>query len=276
MNLSVVVVSHNTRAVLAECLGRLERYYPGAEVIVVDAASSDGSPEMVGREFPRVRLRRVENRGYPFAVNRGLEWAGGEWLVQMNSDIYLETGDLEALQAALAADPRAAFAGPTLVTPQGSYQSFGLFDLYRWNLRGPRGVGWVSGAVMMVRRGAYQDFGGMDERLFFYNEEVEWCWRARRRGWRSLLVPRRVLHLGGASTPGDPRFLAEGVRGGLLLTRDYFPWLHGLHLKAVGLEAALRLRLDPDPRRRAAYGLIRGMIESGRLEHSPLRDGGLA
>jgi N-acetylglucosaminyl-diphospho-decaprenol L-rhamnosyltransferase len=269
--ISIIVISYNTREILAECLRRLELHYPQAELIVVDAGSSDGSPEMVGQDFPKVRLRQTQNQGYAWAVNRGLEWATGEWLVQMNSDVYLEAGDLEALQDALVSNPKAAFAGPTLVNSKGKYQSFGLFDLYRWGLRGPRAVGWISGAIMMLRREAYRAIGGMDERLFFYNEEVEWCWRAQRRGWQSLLVPRRVLHLGGSSTPSDPRFIAEGVRGGLLLTRDYLFWLHGLHRKAIWLEAILRLRFDPNPKHQAAYRMIREMVEAGKLEQSPFR-----
>ena len=269
MSLSIIVVSYNTLEILAECLGRLEQHYPQAELIVVDVGSSDGSPEMVHQRFPKIRLVQTENRGYPWAVNRGLELATGEWLVQMNSDVYLGAGDLEALQAALMANPKAAFAGPTLVTPKGKYQSFGLFDVYRWGLRESRAVGWISGAIMMLRREAYQAIGGMDERLFFYNEEVEWCWRVRRAGWQVMLVPRRILHLGGASTPSDPRFMAEGMRGGLLLTRAYLPWLHGLHQKAVWLEAILRLRFDPNSKRQAAYGMIKQIIEDGQLEQSP-------
>lgn len=123
----------------------------------------------------------------------------------MNSDVYLEPGDLEALQAALEAHPRAAMAGPTLYTPQGRLQSFGpLYAPNYWNLRRPRAVGWVSGALIMVRKSALQEIGGMDERFFFYNEDLEWCTRARRKGWQVLLVPRRVLHLGGEPTPKTP------------------------------------------------------------------------
>lgn len=269
MSLSIIVVSYNTLEILAECLDRLAQHYPQAELIVVDVGSSDGSPEMVCQRFPNVGVLQTENRGYAWAVNRGLELATGEWLVQMNSDVYLGVGDLEALQSALTTNPKAAFAGPTLVNKEGRFQSFGLFDVYRWGLSKPRAVGWVSGAIMMLRREAYQTLGGMDERLLFYNEEVEWCWRAGRRGWHSLLVPRRIVHLGGASTPSDPRFMAEGMRGGLLLTREYLPWLHGLHQKAVWLEAILRLRFDPNPKRQAAYKIIRALIEEGRLEQSP-------
>ncbi len=272
---SIIVVSHNTRGVLGECLQRLQAHYPEAEKIVVDSASTDGSPEWVEAHHPAVKVFRVPNRGYAFAVNRGLEAATRPWVVEMNTDIYLESGDLEALQQALQENPKAALAGPTLQTPQGRLQSFGPFYAPNyWFLRQPRAISWISGALIMARQDALDQIGGMDERFFFYNEDLEWCARARRQGWQVLLVPRKVLHLGGSSTPKDPRFMAEGYRGGLLYSREYLPLLHGLHKKAVGLEAYLRQRLEPDPLRRQGYGLIMQMLREDRLEVSPFLESG--
>jgi len=82
---------------------------------------------MVRSEFPQVSLIAVANRGYAYAVNRGLEHTQGAYTAVMNSDIYLEPADLQALQQALDADPTAALAGPVLFTHSGSRQSFGLF-----------------------------------------------------------------------------------------------------------------------------------------------------
>lgn len=264
---SIIVISHNTLGILGECLRRVEKLYSEAQVIVVDSASTDGSADWVQLYHPTVRVLRVPNRGYAFAVNRGLEAATRPWVVEMNSDIYLEAGDLEDLQKALQENPKAALAGPTLQTPRGHLQFFGLFYAPNyWKLQRPRPVSWVSGALIMARKTALAEIGGMDERFFFYNEDLEWCTRARRKGWQVLLVPRRVLHLGGSSTPSEPRFLAEGYRGGLLFTREYFPGLHGLHKKAVWLEAHLRLRLDGQPIRRAGYRLILDKLQEGSLE----------
>lgn len=267
--LSVIVVSHNARGVLQECLKHLGSHWAQAELVVVDSASSDGSGEWVRAHYPQVKLLEVANRGYAYAVNRGLEAVTGRWVVQMNSDVYLNAGDLEALQQALEANPQAAFAGPTLVTPKGKLQSFGSFYAPNfWNLHAPRPVGWVSGALIMARREALADIGPMDERLFFYNEDLEWCARARKKGWKVLLVPRKVLHLGASSTPQDPRFIAEGYRGGLLYSQDYFPLWHGLHQKAVWLEALLRVRFDPNPLRREGYRLLKEKLEAHHLNTS--------
>jgi GT2 family glycosyltransferase len=264
---SLIVVGHNSLAMLPECLKRLNAYYPAAELIVVDSGSSDGSPKWVQQNYPQAKLLELPNRGYPYAVNRGLEAATGCWIVEMNSDVYLNAGDLEALQKALESEPRAAFAGPTLVTPEGRLQSFGpLYAFNYWNLHQPRSVSWISGALMMVRKEALEEIGGMDERLFLYNEDLEWCARARRKGWKVLLVPRKVLHLGGSSTPKDPRFIAEGYRGGLLYSQDYLPAWHGLHRKAVWLEALLRAHFDPDAVRREGYRLLKERLEGGNLE----------
>lgn len=265
----MVVVSYNARAVLFECLRRLTTHYPDAEMLVVDTGSSDGSLAMVRSEFPQVKLLQVANRGYAYAVNRGLEHTQGAHTAVMNSDIYLEPGDLEALQQALDDDPQAGLAGPVLITPSGKPQSFGpLYAPNYWRLYRPRPVSWLSGALLLVRRSALERLGGMDERFFFYNEDLEWGLRARRLGFRNLLVPRRVLHLGGASTPRNPRFIAEGYRGGLILSAEYYPGLHGLHRKAVWLEAQLRLRFDPNPMRRRGYRLLANWLSGENVNAS--------
>jgi hypothetical protein len=256
--LSIIIVTHNAKAVVEECLRRLTQHYPTSELIVVDAESEDGTPEMLGLRFSKARLLRVANRGYAHAVNEGLRAASGSWIVVMNSDVYVQGGDLEALQQALEDHPRAVLAGPSLVTPRGRLQSFGpLYGPNYWNLRRPRSVAWISGALMMLRASMLEQLGPMDERFFFYNEDLEWCLRARRKHLGVLLVPRRVLHLGGASTPSDPRLLVEGYRGGLLITRLYYPWLAGFHRKLVWLEANLRATLNPSSQTRQAYRLLR-------------------
>jgi hypothetical protein len=264
MTLSIVVISHNAKAVVEECLHRLEQHHHGAELIVVDAESEDGTPEMISLRFPKIRLLRVVNRGYAHGVNEGLRAATGAFVAVLNSDVYVEAGDLDALQQALEANPGAVLAGPTLITPKGHLQSFGPFYAPNyWNLKRPRAVGWISGALMVVKASMLEQLGLMDERFFFYNEDLEWGLRARRKGLRVLLVPRRVLHLGGASTPSDPRLLAEGYRGGLLISRLYYPWLAGLHQKLVWLEALFRVWLDPSPLRRKAFRLmLKGLKQS--------------
>lgn len=266
-NLSLIVISHNSCAITLECLARVIASYPEVELVVVDTGSSDGSPEAIAEQFPGVRVLRVPNRGYPFAVNRGLEVARGQYLVEMNSDVFLAPGDLEAIIEPLA-DPTVAMSGPTLINSEGRVQGFGLFS--RPPSNHPRPRSWISGALIALRRETLAKIGGMDQRFVFYNDDLEWGFRARRLGYRVVQVPRRVIHLGGASTPNDPRFLAEGYRGGMLVSREYYPKLHGAHRRLVGLEAALRLRLDPDPSRREAYRLIAQMAHSGELDKSPL------
>lgn len=267
MRISVVVVSHNTRKILHDSLTRLSRHYPQAQLIVVDSGSSDGSRTMVKDRFPSATLIECTNQGYAHAVNLGLAECHSDYVVEMNADVLLEPGDLEALQQTLEKAPRAAFAGPVLTDQAGKLQNFGPFYTPNyWRLRGPRPVGWLSGALIMAKKSALSRIGPMDERFFFYNEDLEWCVRARKAGFQVLLAPRRVVHLGGASTPKDPRVLAEGYRGGLLFSRIHHPRLHGLHTKAVLLEAQLRIRLDPDPGRREAYALLITHLHRGELD----------
>jgi N-acetylglucosaminyl-diphospho-decaprenol L-rhamnosyltransferase len=268
-DISIVVVSYNSNAVLEECLRRLCNHYANAEIIVVNSGDSQGLVSLKN-QYPHIGWLQVENRGYAFAVNQGLKVSTQPFWVQMNSDVYVEAGDLEALKAAFT--PKTAFVGPVLVTPFGKRQNLGpAYALNYWNLHRSGSswpVGWVAGALTMGRKDILEELGGMDERFFFYNEDLEWGLRAKRKGWQVLLVNRKVLHIGGASTPNDPRFLAEGYRGGLLISQDYYPLLHGFHKKVVWLEALLRSYFDPRTQKRQSYRLVWQMLQQNQLERS--------
>lgn len=242
--LTVVIVSHNTRDLLRECLRSLAAAGDRAplRIMVVDNASHDGSPEMVRGEFPAVELvGNSENVGYSRAVNQALRVAGGPFGLVLNPDIRVRPGSLDRLVTFMEEHPRAGVAGGKLFNPDGSLQhscrTFYTFRtlLYRrtvlgklfprsrvirdhlmadWDHAAPREVDWVLGACMMVRREAIQDVGLMDERFFLYFEDVDWCYRMNRRGWQVWYVPDAVMvhHHRRESAQGgitDKRFLAH-------------------------------------------------------------------
>jgi N-acetylglucosaminyl-diphospho-decaprenol L-rhamnosyltransferase len=228
-DLSVIVVSYNTRDLLRRCLQSLaEAANEGLSLhtIVVDNASPDGSAAMVAAEFPSVELVRNErNLGFAAATNIGLKRANARYLLLLNPDTEVKAGALPALVSFMDAHPRAAVAGPSLVygdgTPQHScfrfptlaMQFLDLFPLhhrllnsrlngrYPLDQKTPFEVDHPLGACMIIRPRVLEQVGLLDEGFFIYCEEVDWCWRAKKAGWRVYCVPEAVIvHHSGQST----------------------------------------------------------------------------
>jgi GT2 family glycosyltransferase len=224
---TAIVVSHNSRAHLPRCIAT---FAPQVDVtIVVDAASTDGSAELVAGAEHRVALVRLpENPGYGAAVNAGAERASGELLLILNADTWAGEGAVRELVAALEAAPHAGAAGPRLVNVDGSLQQSVRGFPTPWRLAteyfflrwlAPRSKAlnsfyasgfdhatpcvaeFVVGAAMLLRRDAFEQVGGFDPAFFMYDEEVDLCYRLAAAGRQTLFVPSaEVGHVGGAST----------------------------------------------------------------------------
>ena len=231
-DLSIVIVSWNSRDVLAECLTSLEREVLGrsdaarlaSETLVVDNASSDGTPGFVRERFPFAEVIELPgNRGFAGGCNVGLRRAKGRCIALLNSDTILRHDALERCVRFLDAPPDVAIVGPQLVHPDGSKQNSihnepGLlaelvpkgvletllprrFPSKRYEHAAPIDVQAVLGACLVVRREALDAVGPLCEDYFFFLEETDWCARMRRAGWRVVHVPdARVVHLSGASS----------------------------------------------------------------------------
>lgn len=255
IDLSVVIVSWNTRALLSDCLNSL---YNGGmdgvgacEVHVVDNASEDDSSAVVRRDFPQVRLEQNRaNRGFARANNQALEVATGRFLLLLNSDTIVPPGALAILIAEMMRHPDAAVCSPLLTNEDGSPQFCwarfpgvrsewtGALDLgqspyplahyadpARRARMEPFPVDWVGGACYLVRASSAQRVGFLDEQFFMYGEETDWCRRFRGIGGSTLLIPSvTVTHLGGGSSRRVPAETRERIyRSRLRLLR----LLHG-------------------------------------------------
>lgn len=246
MTVSVIVVSYNTIDFLRTCLSSLAE---ADEVIVVDNASHDGSPEMVEREFPAVKLiRNVENLGFGAANNRGMDVATGDLVLLLNSDAYAKPGAIRTL-AGVFNDPSVVAAGGRLLNPDGSLQNstarrltlwavfceqFYLERLFRsyWTTASlpqdrPSETEQVMGACLMMRPVAR-----FDERFFLYCEDTELCRRLRDHG-KILYVPAAVFvhELGASSNARRWQSVARYNRGKEL----YFSIHHGPTARLVCL-----------------------------------------
>ena len=227
--LSVIVVTWNVKDLLLRTLERL----PAAcapltwETIVVDNASNDDTDLAVAMSFPDViYLRNHSNPGYAKANNQGLMLAQGDFLLLLNPDTEPDTGALAALVRFLQTRPKAGIVGPALVLRDGAPQPFAFGDdptvayllrrhvrrllrrgpLHNWGAAQASPVDWVSGACLLARREVYTQIGGLDEGMFMYFEDNEWCLRARQAGWQVWREPAaRVVHIGGQSLKQNRR-----------------------------------------------------------------------
>jgi len=229
VDLSIVIISWNTRALTLACLGALGPAVAPlrAETIVVDNGSTDGTPAAIRTAHPNVLLLESGcNLGFAAGNNAGLAAARGDFLCLLNPDTLPAPGALAALVAFLRAQPTIGAAGPRLLNPDGSEQAVGFafptlaqvfldffpfggrFAASRLNGRYPDAprdrpfpIGFPLGACIVVRRAAAVATGPLDEGFFMYSEEVDWCRRMTRAGWPSWCVPTAtVVHYGGQST----------------------------------------------------------------------------
>jgi N-acetylglucosaminyl-diphospho-decaprenol L-rhamnosyltransferase len=195
--LSIVIPSYNGIGVLEKCLSILGEIASSAEVIVVDGGSTDGSFELVRDQFTWVKLLAVPNYGWAHATNRGFEIARGKFLVTLNSDVFLTLEALEAMVLRLLENPKIGGIQPYLLNGDLTRQMvFGPLYPPHWTaMRRAMNAPVLSGACLMTRRDVLEKVGGFDENFFFYNEEFDWCWRARKAGFKMELRPERVVHL---------------------------------------------------------------------------------
>ncbi len=220
--ITVAVVSWNTAELLDACLHALRPDMQAglAECWVVDNASSDGSAELVEREHPDVHLLRSgSNLGFGAAVNLVARRTTTPWVAPCNADVAVRRDALVRLLAAGRRFPSAGALAPALCTPGGRLQhsvhafptlpktlafNLGLGRLVptlgdrlalpgAWDPSRSRNVDWAHGALLLVRREAWDAVGGFDERMWMYAEDLDLAWRLRAAGWRTRYEPGAVV-----------------------------------------------------------------------------------
>lgn len=271
-DLSIVVPSYNARELLARTLRTVRHEAPEAEVLVVDGSSSDGSGAMVRAEFPTVTLITLPNHGFAHAINRGLERARGTYFLLLNSDLFVTRPALLAMLGRLSAEPRLGAVSPRLVNEDGSVQEvFGPFYWPNWvEIRRPTRVWVLPAACLMTRRDVIDRVGALDETFFLYNEEYDWCARCRAEGYHLEMLPERVVHVGGGSTPRSPALTLEAQRGFLYLASKHAPGFVSESLRrAMLIEGFCYARLDPRPEHRAMWSKLESLTRRAAYEESP-------
>ncbi|NQT30680.1 MAG: glycosyltransferase family 2 protein [Candidatus Saganbacteria bacterium] len=228
-DLSIIIATTNNKKLVGECL--LSIYHSthkvGFEIIVVDNASSDGSQDMVLKTFPEVTLiENKENAGFVHASNQGLKIYQGRYAMLLNDDTIVSPGALDILVEFMDAHPDAGACGPKLLNIDGTIQhQGGIFGRKFWQAKKPIVVDFVIGAALVVRREVIDKIGIMDENLFFYNDDLDWCLSMREAGYKIYFVPQaQITHYGGYSSRRTfkPRLFIEGFKGGLYFCRKHY------------------------------------------------------
>lgn len=262
LDIGIVIVSWNTRDLLRDCLKSVAASEGvTTQVVVVDNASSDGSAEMVQREFPDVKvITNADNAGYPKANNQGFRLLGFDrdcgdsaprYALALNPDTVLPPSALREMVAYMDADETRGVAGPKLVmlngaldlacrrsfpTPEISfYRMVGLSKLFPRSRRFGRynmtfldpdietEVDSVVGAFMLVRRDAISRVGLFDETFFMYGEDLDWAYRIKQAGWIVLYNPRvTVIHVKRAASRQSRRAKYEFYRAMLIFYRKHY------------------------------------------------------
>jgi GT2 family glycosyltransferase len=253
MELSIIIVSYNTKQLLKNCLESIRASGDTLkkEIIVVDNNSSDGSLDMVKAEYPEVkRIINTENTGFAVANNQGAAIASGEYLLLLNSDTVIKTNTLERFVAEAKA-ANADIASVKLLNPDGTIQPQGgalpnLFHLalwmwfiddmpflgglvpsyqnqYAWRFNHNHQPGWVGGTAMLIKNSVYETLSGLAADIFMYGEDVELCLRARKAGFRiHYFASPEIIHLGQGSGNKEKSLLGE-YQGIIYLYKKHYP-----------------------------------------------------
>lgn len=223
MDFSIVIVNYNTKELLRKCLKSLPA---NTEVIVVDNNSSDGSSQMIKKEFVKVKLiENKRNLGFAKAVNQALWQARGKYVLLLNPDTEVIGNALEKIVEFARKHPEVGVVGGRLIDPDGTIQGScfhkltilnaikefwlrqkGVFQKYAPKTKKPVEVEAVVGACMLIPKKVIDKVGLFDERYFLYFEDLDFCRRVRGMGLKIYYLPKaEFIHYHGASGKEIPR-----------------------------------------------------------------------
>jgi len=286
IDIAIIIVTYNSAIWIEACLnsvlasiGRLV-----ADVVVVDAGSSDQTADIVAAKFPGVRLIPCRNGGFGYANNRGLMTCDARYVLFLNPDTEILKGNMTDLVDGLERRPGVGLIGVRQVNAEGdldptirrfpnALRAFGdSFSAERLPKR-PRWLGerevdlalydcevecdWTSGSFMLARREALEGAGWFDERFFMYSEETDLCWRIKSAGWKVHHLPSMTIRHYGADVPVEPNLESLKFHSRIGYARKHFSWTHRtVHFAILTVALALRSlypgRGDVGRRRRTA------------------------
>ncbi len=269
MKTAVVILNWNTEGFLREFLPGLVRSVEnidGAEVVVADNASTDGSLKVMDELFPDVKtIVFNENKGFTGGYNAAFKALDQtdrpEYFVLINSDIEVTEEWLRPLVDWMDSHPECGACAPKLKSwfmhekfeyagAAGGYiDKFGYpfcrgrvmqsIEMDHGQYDEPKDVMWATGACLMVRSSVFREVGGLDSRFFAHMEEIDLCWRMQLHGYKITVVPDSVVfHVGGGTLPAESPFkMRLNYRNNLLMLRNNLARTFALRMYKEGMDA---------------------------------------
>jgi len=225
IDVSIIIASWNSKELLRQCLRSVyaSDFSGNYEVIVIDNGSSDESAKMVKKEYLKaILIENKENGGVASARNQGLRISQGRYCLLLDADAFLKNNSLKILIKTMDCHPKAGVIGPKLLHPNGQIQyscrsfpnlaavisrffhldnifpNFSPIRKYLLNdfdHHSLKQVDWVVGACQIIRRRALEEIGFLDEKYFFACEDLDFCFRAKQKGWQTIYAPDScVIH----------------------------------------------------------------------------------
>ncbi len=261
-NLSIVIVSYNTRKITEDCVESINRSLTNTkikyEIIVVDNNSLDGSQETL-QKIAKDRANHLtyfqtgSNLGFGRGNNFGVKRANGKYILLLNTDMIVLNRAIEKLyNFYVVREKQVHFLGAKLLnsdlTPQPSACRFFTLPVVfatlllkgdYWGLTRSSPdkfcrVDWISGACIMTTKKYYQRLGGFDKDIFMYMEEVDLLYRAKKLGLNTFFYPEsQIIHLGSASSNGKTFPILQVYRGFIFFYKKHFSFFHLLILYAI-------------------------------------------
>ena len=230
-DVTVILVSYNTEALLPEVLDALDKASEGysLQIVVIDNNSKDSSVALLRRDFPQCELIvNAVNVGFGRANNQALERAKGRYVLLLNTDAFVSSDTLRKTIAYMDRHERCGILGVRLVSRDGTAQPSArnfptpwnvflkrtglnrlfpharMIDDTRWDYASVKTCDWVPGCYYLVRKAVIDQIGLFDSRFFLYCEEVDHCFAAKKAGWEVACLPdTTVIHIGGESAKSE-------------------------------------------------------------------------
>lgn len=220
---AVVILNWNGKGFLEKFLPNVLSNSEGHDVIVADNASTDDSVKFVQDNFPNVEVIVNEsNGGFAKGYNDALKVVKSDYYLLLNSDVEVSPNWIENMLAVMQEDESVAAVQPKVLAyhnkdtfehagASGGYidknyypfcrgRIFGDVEKDEGQYDGIREVFWTTGACMLIKAKAYQEVNGLDEDFFAHMEEIDMCWRLKRKGYKLMVAPKSVVyHVGGGT-----------------------------------------------------------------------------
>lgn len=261
IDLSIIIVSYNTKKITKDCLESINRSLTGTkikyEIVVLDNNSHDGSPQLLETmsqdNYNNLIYKQTgQNLGFGKGTNLGVKIAQGQYVLLLNSDTIILNRAIEKLYNFYVENEKQVhFLGAKLLnrdlTPQPSAARFFTLpvifatlllkgDYWELTRSSPNKfcqVDWVSGACIMTTKKLYLRLGGFDKNIFMYMEEVDLLYRAKKLGLNTYFYPdSQIVHLGSASSNGKTFPIIQVYKGFLFFYKKHYSILHlfALHI----------------------------------------------